>query len=70
VQVTLDIVFFNEDQLSATRDFEAFVAALQAQPWFLEFQDRPSDPLDDGLGMMKRGISVLVDVTKAEEAKT
>lgn len=67
VRVTLDITFFGESTVEGTRDFERFNALVREQPWFVDFEDKRSEPLEGGKGIFKQGIVIEADVSKARK---
>jgi hypothetical protein len=70
VIVSLDIVFFGNTALEGTADFEKFRELIESKPWFLEFADTRSQPLETGEGIMKSGIKIEIDVSKAPEVSS
>ena len=64
VIVKLDMDFFAESDLQATRHYNNMVNALEAEPWCLEFERKPTKVLDGGDGIYVDGITILVDVTE------
>jgi len=70
VKVTLDLTFFAESSLEATRHYEEFDRALRAQPWFVSIDERPQEPLEGDVGIYLSGVSITVDVAKHFETKT
>lgn len=65
VRVQMDITFFGDSTLAATQDFERFKDLLTGKPWYVDFEDKRSEPLDDQRGIYKSGIVIEVDVSKA-----
>lgn len=65
VKITFDVTFFADSPALATNYYESFKRELAAQPWYVDFEDRPNSALDDGKGIFLAGISVTVDVSKA-----
>lgn len=65
VEVKLDMDFFGEDSLAATRAYKAMQNALEAESWCVEFAERPTNPLDGGKGISVDGITVEVNVDEA-----
>jgi Tfp pilus assembly PilM family ATPase len=68
VKVTFDVTFFADSPALATNYYEAFVRELRSRPWFVSFEERPNQALDDSKGISLIGIGVTVDVTKAPAA--
>ena len=54
VKVTLDLVFFAEDTVEASRHYEAFLAEISGQPWHIEHQERSSKDLANGRASSSR----------------
>ncbi|SRR5260221_6574606 len=65
VKITLDVTFFADSPTLATNFYEGFVRELKSKPWFVNFEDRPNQSLEDGKGISLAGIGVIVDVSKA-----
>lgn len=65
VEVKLDMDFFAEDSLAATRAYKAMQNALEAETWCVDFAERPTNPLDGGKGISVDGITVEVNVEEA-----
>ena len=66
VDVILDMDFFAEDDLTATMHYNALKRACEAEPWCMEFDERPTKPFDDGKGISVEGISIQVNVEAAQ----
>ena len=62
VKVTLDLVFFAEDTVEASRHYEAFLATISGQPWHVEHQERSSKDLANGEGVLVEGLPITVNV--------
>lgn len=69
VEVKLDMDFFAEDSLSATRHYKAVQNAVEAEDWCVDFSERPTNPLDDGSGISVDGIIIKVNVEVALAAE-
>jgi hypothetical protein len=67
VEVTLDMDFFAEDDVEASKHYNALRREILAQPWCVEMPDRPSKPFDTGKGLGVDGISVQVDLAQVPE---
>jgi Tfp pilus assembly PilM family ATPase len=65
VKITMDVTFFADNPALATNYYEEFKRELQAQPWYVDFEERQNQALDDGKGISLLGIGVTVDVSKA-----
>lgn len=70
VKVRLDATFFGEDVLTATREYEAFKDAVQAQVWCVEFHEAKLESLEGGQGIYKGGIGIDVDLARIPEEAT
>lgn len=68
VRVTFDITFFAQNSVAATEFYESFSNTLKAQPWYVNFESRSTEPLDNGQGIYVAGMAVIVDVSKAPKA--
>ena len=71
VKITMDIVFYDDDTLKATNDFEAFMAELQDQtkyPWVTEVVIKNSSELEAGNGISVIGIPVTINMDKYMES--
>ena len=64
VKVTLDVTFFAANVLSATQNYEEFQRALAEHDWFVEFESKRSEPLENGRGIFVQGAPITVDVSK------
>ncbi len=64
VLVKLDIDFHGEDDLAATQHYTDFANALQAAPWCVEFERKPTKVFEDGKGIYIEGLAVRVDLSK------
>jgi hypothetical protein len=70
VRVVMDVVFFADDTIEATQDYEDFIKATEAQPWCVGSIDRrPTTSNEDGKGILVAGLAVEVDVSKANLEK-
>lgn len=65
IRVTFDVTFFADSAALATNFYDAFKRDLKDKPWYVDFEEHTSTPLDDGKGIFLSGISVVVDVNKA-----
>lgn len=65
VRLQFDVTFFAENAVVATQFYESFSNALKTQPWYVNFESRTTDPLDNGQGIYVAGMAVIVDVSKA-----
>jgi hypothetical protein len=64
VVVKLDIDFFAENDVQATKNYNALQTALEAQPWCREFERKPNKTLDDNKGIYVEAMTIQVDTTK------
>lgn len=69
VKVDLNMSILADDSLAASQAIEEFERDCRAQPWFLEFTGRQSDPVEDGRGLYFGNVTIEVDVSKAQPAK-
>lgn len=67
VNIRIDITFFATDVLAATQEYEAFEAAVKAQPWCTDFKTAKTESLEDGMGIHKAGIVIDVDLARIPE---
>ena len=58
----MDLVFFAEDTVQASRDYEAFLSELKRQSWLYAVEERSSKDLDTGKGVLVEGLPVTVNV--------
>lgn len=65
VRVAFDVSFLAADSVAATEYYERFVKDLKAEPWFVSFEAKGNDTLENGQGIYIAGMAVNVDVTKA-----
>jgi len=65
VVVTLDMTFFANDSLEATEHYTNFVDDVESQPWSIDFERRPSTPLENGKGLSVDGMRIQIDVAAA-----
>ena len=61
VVVKLDVDFFAENDLEATRNYNTLQAAFEEQPWCREFERKATKPLDDNKGIYIDGMTIQVD---------
>ena len=67
VTVKLDMDFFAENDIVATRNFEKMRGALNAEPWVREFKEEPSKPFEQetgATGVYLDNLTIEVDTTK------
>ena len=69
VQVKLDLTFFGEDDLVATRHYNDFANEMKSKPWCTDFDPSKNEALDNGKGIAVDGISVLLDLSRLERAE-
>jgi hypothetical protein len=62
VLVKLDLDFFANDDLTATRHYTDFQKALRDQPWCLSCEDKGTKVLDSGDGIYVDGIAIRIDL--------
>ncbi len=67
VEVRLDMDFFAESDVEASRHYNSLQRAIQGRPWCLEFPDRPTKPFENGQGLSVDGITIRVNLESAEE---
>ncbi len=66
VRVSFDVTFFADSAALATNFYDQFKRELkQGHPWYVDFEEHSSVPLEDGKGIFLSGIAVVVDVNKA-----
>lgn len=70
VKVTLDVTFFASNVLTATQNYEEFQRALEEHDWFVEFEGKRSEPLENGRGIFVQGAPITVDVSKFYQSLT
>ncbi|MEM7306794.1 MAG: pilus assembly protein PilM [Planctomycetota bacterium] len=66
VQVKMDMDFFAEADLAATRHYNNFANALEDQPWCRKFERKQTKVLDGGGGIYVDGLTIEVDTTRIE----
>jgi Tfp pilus assembly PilM family ATPase len=69
VKVDLNMSFLADDSVTATQAFDDFTRDVRAQPWFVDFSSKQSDPVEGGHGIYLGQVSVEVDVSKAPAPK-
>ncbi|MBL8858632.1 MAG: pilus assembly protein PilM [Planctomycetes bacterium] len=69
VKVDLNMSFLADDSYTATQAFDNFTRDVRAEPWFLEFSSRQSDPVEGGRGIYLGNVSIDVDVSKVSQLK-
>ena len=67
VEITLDMDFYAENDVEASKHYNALRREIQGEPWCVEMPDRPSKPFDSGKGIGVDGISIQVDLEKVPE---
>ncbi len=65
VLVKLDVDFFANDDVVATRHYNDLANALEAERWCQDFERKPTKPIEGGQGIYADGITIQVDVSKA-----
>jgi len=66
VDVTLDLSIFADSDTAAIRDYEDWLAKVQAQAWCTNIDQRATTPLDNGKGISTSGLKISIDPSKAE----
>lgn len=66
VDVVFDLSIFAENDTAAIRDYEDWLATVQAQPWCIKIDQRATTPLENGKGISTSGLKISVDPKKAE----
>lgn len=69
VKVDLNMSFLSNDSVTATQAFDDFTRDVHAQPWYLDFVSKTSDPVEGGKGIYLSNVSIDVDVSKAAAFK-
>jgi len=67
VMITMDVDFFDESSLDATRDYNLFESRIKAQPWCVEFQGKSNKSLEGDKGIQVDGIAIQVNVDLAPQ---
>jgi len=67
VMVSLDADFFDVSSIEATRDFNNFEDKIKAQPWCVEFESKSNKTLEGDKGIQADGITIQVNVEKAQK---
>lgn len=62
VRVVLDVVFFADDTVAASRHYESFLMELSKRPWHMEHQERSSKDLSNGRGVLVEGLPITINV--------
>ena len=65
VEVKLDMDFFAENDVEASKHYNAFQAALRDQRWCLEIEKTQTEPFPNGKGVSANGILIQVDAQEA-----
>lgn len=68
VQVTLDLTFFADDAVTATRNSERYTQLLRDKPWVVRVDTRGSKEFNEGeaVGVTLDGFTVICDLTKVQ----
>ena len=68
VQVTLDLTFFADDAVTATRNSERYTQLLRDKPWVVRVETRGSKEFNEGeaTGVTLDGFTVICDLTKVQ----
>ncbi len=61
VLVTLNLTFWADTDVIASRAYNNLVSAFEAQPWVLEVPRRPTTNLEQGTGLFVDGLQIHVD---------
>lgn len=71
VQVTLDLTFYADDAVTATRNSEQFAQLLRDKPWVVRVESRGSKEFAEGelTGITLDGFTVVCDLSRIERAK-
>jgi Tfp pilus assembly PilM family ATPase len=71
VQVTLDLTFYADDAVTATRNSERYTQLLRDKPWVVRVESRGSKEFAEGelTGITLDGFTVVCDLSKIERAK-
>lgn len=71
VQVTLDLTFYADDAVTATRNSERFAELLRGKPWVVRVESRGSKEFAEGelIGITLDGFTVVCDLSRIERAK-
>jgi hypothetical protein len=69
VEVTLDMDFFADDDVEASKHYNALRRLIQGEPWCIDMPDRPSKPFDTGKGIGVDGITIQVNLEKVPEGE-
>jgi Tfp pilus assembly PilM family ATPase len=66
VQVTLDLTFYADDAVTATRNSERFTQHLRDKPWVVRVEPRGSKEFAEGdvIGITLDGFTIVCDVSK------
>lgn len=70
VQVTLDLTFFADDAVTATRNSERYTQVLREQPWVVRVDTRGSKEFSEGdvTGITLDGFTVTCDLSKIDRS--
>ena len=61
VKVSLTLTFFAQSDLVASGHYNQLETALKGRPWFVEFDGRTTEPIEDGKGISVDGLSIIVN---------
>jgi len=70
VTVKMNIDFFGNDSLDATRQYDQLGLRFQEQPWCRLFEGKSSKPLDNEAGIQVDGLTIQVDVEKSHAGQS
>jgi hypothetical protein len=62
VKVALDLTFFADSDLVGTAHYNELENDLRGRSWFVEFDGKTTEPLEDGKGISVKGLGVVVNV--------
>jgi hypothetical protein len=61
VSVTLNLTFWAETDVIASRAYNTLVSEFEAQPWVIEVPRRPTTNLEQGTGLFVDGLQIQID---------
>ncbi|MFT4708972.1 MAG: Tfp pilus assembly PilM family ATPase [Planctomycetota bacterium] len=67
VEVSMNMVFFAENDVVASRNWKRYFDEVESKPWCVEIIGPGTDSLDGNVGISVSGIKVLVDMAVLDE---
>ena len=67
VEVSVNMVFFAENDVVASANWKRYFAEVEAKPWCIDIVEPGTDSLDGNVGISVSGIKIKVDMAVLDE---